>query len=176
MKNFIYLTAILFICILTNSCKSEDNNNYTNEFETSKANWLNFKESSSDSYKYIVSGGSVFVTYGWETTITVSNGVIIQRALSFTGDTTDLELLEHEWTENEDEINTHPYSVAALPLTLDEIYTKAEENWLISRENTTNYFETDNNGLISVCGFIENGCMDDCFAGIRISSIESLEN
>lgn len=74
--------------------------------------------------------------------------------------------------KNESEINTHQNGAAAL--TLDEIYVNAKSDWLIKRKNTTNYFESKNDGLISQCGYVEKNCMDDCFVGITISSIERL--
>ena len=65
-------------------------------------------------------------------------------------------------------------SNAADALTLDEIYSKAKNEWLVKRKNVTNYFEAKNDGLISTCGYVEKGCVDDCFAGITIKSIQSL--
>lgn len=76
------------------------------------------------------------------------------------------------WIEYENEINSHENIVAAAPLTLDEVYGKAKNEWLIKRKNVKTYFEANNGGLISTCGFVEDGCMDDCFRGIRIAYIE----
>lgn len=174
MKNKIYFITLLLIGSLISSCSSDDELNYQNDFENSQNAWLNFKESSNNFYKYTVSGGSVFTTYGWETTITVSNGIIIQRDFTYTGNPENIPEDKLEWTENENEINSHEYSSAADALTLDEIYNKAEQEWLIKRDNAKTYFETKNNGLISLCGYVENGCMDDCFVGITIKSIEAL--
>ncbi|MBA6153817.1 hypothetical protein [Gelidibacter maritimus] len=79
-----------------------------------------------------------------------------------------------EWTENENELNSHESSIAADALTLDQIYNKAETDWLIKRKNSTSYFESKNNGLISTCGYVEKDCMDDCLVGITIKSINVL--
>lgn len=175
MKNKIYFIALLLISILTFSCSSDDELNHQNDFEKSKAEWLDFKESSNNSYKYTVSGGSVFLDYGWETTITVSNGVITQRDFKYIGNTQNIpDNVPLEWTEGANEINSHENSNAAEPLTLDEIYSKAEKDWLIKRSAVKTYFESKNNGLISSCGYVPDGCMDDCFFGIRIKSIQSL--
>lgn len=174
MKNAIYFITILFISSLIFSCSSDDDLNYQNDFENSQNAWLNFKQSSNDSYKYVVSGGSVFMNYGWETTITVSNGIIIQRDFTFTGNPENIPEDQIGWTENMNEINSHEHTGAAHALTLDDIYIKAKNDWLIKRKNSTAYFETENNGLISECGYVENGCMDDCFNGIIIKSIDIL--
>jgi predicted ATP-binding protein involved in virulence len=176
MKHKIHLITFLLISTFIVSCSSNDDFNYQNDFENSQNAWFNFKESSNNSYKYVVSKGSVFTPYGWETTITVSNGVIIQRNFKYTGNTEEIPDDELEWTENENEINSqeHEDSLAAEALTLDDIYLKAEQDWLLKRKNATSYFESKNNGLISTCGYVVNGCMDDCFVGITIKSIISL--
>ena len=174
MKNKIYCMALLFISSLIISCSSDDDLSYKNDFQSSHATWLNFKESSSNSYKYVVAGGSVFATYGWQTTITVSNGKIVSRNFKYLGNPANIPAEQLEWTENESEINIHQNSNAADALTLDEIYTKAKNEWLVKRKNVTNYFEAKNDGLISTCGYVEKGCVDDCFAGITIKSIQSL--
>ena len=175
MKNKIYFIALLLISVLTFSCSSEDELNYQNDFEKSETTWFDFKKSSNNSYKYVVLSGSVFLDYGWETTITVSNGRIIQRHFKYTGNTENIpDNILLEWTEEENEINSHENSTAADALTLDEIYSKTEKEWLIKRKDTKVYFEVKNNGLISSCGYVPNGCMDDCFFGIRIKSIVGL--
>lgn len=174
MKKTFYIITLLLINISLFSCSSDDDLNYQNDFQASKNTWLEFKVESSNSYQYVVTGNSVFLPYTWETTITVSNGIVIQRDFTTLGEPENLPEGEVNWTENENEINTHVASMAAKPLTLDEIYTKAEKEWLIKRKNTNTYFETENNGLISTCGYSEKGCMDDCFTGIRIKSITIL--
>lgn len=174
MKNNIQILAVLVITSFLFSCSSDDDLNYQSDFIDSQNAWLHFKELSNNSYKYVVSGGSVFTTYGWETAITVSNGKIIQRQFAFTGNPQNIPDGELEWIENEKEINSHTASNAAEALTLDQIYSIAEKEWLIKRKNTTSYFKSKNDGLISTCGYVKNECMDDCFFGITIKSIEIL--
>jgi hypothetical protein len=33
------------------------------------------------------------------------------------------------------------------------------------------YFEAETDGLLSSCGYVEDGCQDDCFVGIHIAGI-----
>ncbi len=163
-------TLFIFSILLLTSCSSDEDINYSKDFEKSKKTWLKFKEDFGNSYEYVVQGGSGLTSYGWKTTIKVVEGKIIQRHFKYIGNTDGIpkeELLE--WTENETEINSHKQGAGAL--TLDEIYEKAEKEWLVKRKNTTTYFEAKNDGLISSCGYVEEGCMDDCFIGIRIASI-----
>lgn len=173
MKSRIYLIALLLIGGLISSCESDDVDQ--NEFQNSIKVLSDFKKSTDNSYKYIVSGVS-WVGTAWETTITISDGKAIQRHFKYTntqGLRNDIPKEELEWTENGNEIGSHK-NIAATALTLDEIYNKAEQEWLIKRDNAKIYFETKNNGLISTCGYVENGCQDDCFIGIHIKSIEPL--
>ncbi len=174
MKNKFYVLVILILANIIISCEPSDLD-YQNDFNKSKKTWLEFKELTNNSYVYTVTGGS-WVGFSWETTIIVSNGIIIERHFKYIvtdGISEDTPEDELEWTETANEIGNHDNPGAA-PLTLDQIYAKAENNWLLKRDNTTTYLETENNGLISTCGYVENGCMDDCFIGINIKSIEIL--
>lgn len=176
MKSKIYFVLLLVIGNLMSSCEKNDLE-YENDFKNSRNAWLDFKESSNDSYKYVVPGGSLLVRYGWETTITVSHGKVTERHFRYTsteGLPDNIPQEELEWTENESEINSHEHTSAANAWTLDEIYDKAQQEWLINREDAKTYLEVKNNGLISSCGYVKNGCMDDCFIGINIKSIEAL--
>ena len=173
MKSKTYLIVLILIGSLLNSCDSDDLE-YQDKFETSQKTWLDFKETSNDSYKYIVTFGS-WAGFSWETTIIVENGIVIQRDFEYTfteGISTDIQQDELQWTETGSEIGSHENGAESI--TLDEIYDKALNDWLIERNNTTTYFETENNGMISTCGYVENGCADDCFIGIHINSIEEL--
>lgn len=175
MKNKIYLIVLLLIGGFVSSCESD--NADQNQFQNSNKALSNFKKSTNNSYKYIVTGVT-WVGPAWETTIIVSNGKVIQRQFKYantTGLRNDIPKEELEWTENGSKIGSHK-NIAATALTLDEIYNKAEQEWLIKRDNAKIYFETKNNRLISTCGYVENNCQDDCFIGIHIKSIEPLLN
>ncbi|MFV0564271.1 MAG: hypothetical protein ACK5NB_00405 [Flavobacteriaceae bacterium] len=171
MKNRIYAIALFCLVGLVSACDSDDDNT-SNAYETSKQVWLNFKAENSNTYQYTATESS-WAGYGWETTLTVENGIVTERHFKYTQTPLDHNLSEEEleWTETDDQIGSHENG--AQPLTLDEIYTLAEENWLTERENATIYFETENNGMISICGYVESNCADDCFIGIKIKSIEA---
>lgn len=172
--------SILFICLLLVgtsfvACK-KSNLNYEKDFDKSYNEWLSFKKTSGNSYRYKVVGGT-WIGYGWETIITVSDGKITQRYFKLTPpkeSTVNIPAEELEWTENGNEINTHTHSGAAETITLDEVYDKARTEWLLKRGNAKTYFEAKNNGMISSCGYIIDGCQDDCFIGIGIAYIQSL--
>lgn len=172
MKNKIYL--FIFIGSLVISCSNDDDLNYKNEFEKSHKAWLDFKEHHADSYRYTVVDNS-WVGFSWETTITVVDGQVTQRHFKYTSpdDLNDIPEEEIEWIENGSKVGSHK-NQAAEPLTMDQVYTKAEKEWLIKRKNAKTYFETGKNKLIFSCGYVVNGCMDDCFIGIHVKNIEFL--
>jgi len=60
-------------------------------------------------------------------------------------------------------------------LTLDGIYSKAKTVWLRADQKQNDvYFETRNNGLISLADFVPKGCQDDCLNGISIKKINPM--
>ncbi len=79
-----------------------------------------------------------------------------------------------QWTEAGAMVGTQRQTSASPYLTLDEIYSQAQHDWLKKRSNASAYFETDNNGMISTCGYVTHNCTDDCFIGVYISQIEAL--
>lgn len=83
-------------------------------------------------------------------------------------------LAELQWIEEGKNLGAHGNSMAAVLWTLDEIYAFASESWLKRGREGKSYFEAENAGVISLCGFVPEGCMDDCFEGVRISSIAAL--
>lgn len=176
MKQSVILTCLLFLAgTLLTSCHKSDIR-YENDFDKSYHQWLRFKDATGNSYRYKVVDGS-WTGFGWQTVITVTKGKVTQRYFKLTpprDNTTVIPADKLEWTENENEINTHTQSGAAEAITLDQVYEKARTEWLIKRSNAQTYFETKNNGLISNCGYIKNGCTDDCFIGITIEYIQSL--
>lgn len=158
MKSKICIFVLLLMGILLSSCEKRDID-FENEYEKSHKIWLTFKALSGNTYNYVVTGAS-WVGIAWETKITVSNGIVTQREFRFTSINGLEENFTEEdlaWIEYENEINSHENSVAAAPLTLDEVYENAKNEWLIKRKNAKTYFEANNEGLISTCGYVEDG-------------------
>ena len=176
MKSIFYFIGIFLSIFITFSCSSDKEINYQEELKISKALWESFKKSNDNSYKYTVTRAS-WTGETWETTITVKGGVVSGRQFKYTSPDSSIDYVpqeDREWTENFNELGSHSNSSAADPITLDEIYLKAEKDWLINRKNTTSYLRTENNGIISYCGYVENDCEDDCFIGIIIENISPL--
>lgn len=109
---------------------------------------------------------------GWDETSSIAALESINLTAEEFMNQKGMSILEYlSWEESEEALGTHQNTPAAELLTLDQVYDKARTEWLMSRDNTTTYFENENNGMISLCGYTENNCADDCFIGISISSI-----
>jgi hypothetical protein len=61
-------------------------------------------------------------------------------------------------------------------LTIDDLYKSCASKYLIAdSKNNTLYFDTELNGLMTLCGFVPNGCQDDCYQGVKINSFKWIE-
>ncbi|SMD09488.1 hypothetical protein [Pedobacter nyackensis] len=167
-----YLLIILLIASMLTSCKKSDIE-YENDFDKSFKTWQAFKTSSNNSYRYKVYFAS-WVGYSHETTITVKDGKVVERAFiakSIERPSNQI-VVREEWVEDAKTLNTHQNGDATL--TLDDLYHKAKTEWLLKRKDADVSLETKNNGMISSCGFVPHNCADDCFSGISITLIEAI--
>ena len=173
--NFKTLSILLLMLISVTSCEKYDISR-NRELEKSKKSWNEFKASSSNSYRYTIVSSS-WIGINRNTTISVYDGKVVEREFRYTGrEDLLINIPEGElsWIEKGNKVGIYATSAAAPPYTMDEIYEKARKDWLIKRKNTTTYFETHENGLISICGYTNNICIDDCFIGVHIINIEPL--
>lgn len=76
------------------------------------------------------------------------------------------------WTESENELGKYNDLGATSIMTLDEVYSKAKNEWLLPQDKKKIFFETKNSGMISTCGYIIGNCQDGCFTGININFIK----
>lgn len=173
MTRRLYVLTLLIAALLS-SCKKSDFE-YENSFEKSHRAWLDYKKASDNSYSYTVTGGS-WTGISWETNLLVFKGEVISRRFRYTRVDDlikkNIPAEQLEWAEMEGELNSHQTTPAAEVITVDEVYKRAKNVWLKKREGVKVIFEANNNGLISSCGYIPDGCQDDCFSGITISKIE----
>lgn len=158
---------------LSFSCKKDKAFPYQNDFDASYQAWTSFRESSQNNYQYRVRTASWTGSYS-ETTLTIKAGSVVGR--SFTAGYVDPEthkpVIVKTWTENGADIGLHESGAGVM--TLDEVYDQARTDWLKKRNDAKTYFEAKNQGMISTCGYVMNGCQDDCFRGITITMIKKI--
>ena len=170
MKKLIGLYTL--ILILSSACSKDA---LRSDLDDSRDAWLKFKKANNNSYSYTATFGS-WAGFSTTTTIVVMNGIVSERIYKrYTIDgQTGQKKLDKSWTEDKSTLNTHPYE-GAETWTLDEVYNRANNVWLkADKDQNELYFEANNNGMISLCGYVPKNCADDCLVGIRISEIKPL--
>lgn len=139
-------------------------------FKESKSAWKELKKKNGNSYEYTVLEQS-WTGHGSETIIVVKNGKVTSRHY------TAFEISDEDGTKNitdsyeenqKREIGSH--SSGAPPYTIDKLYNTCLSKYLtVDHEANNVYFETNEQGVMMLCGYEPIGCQDDCFKGIRIS-------
>jgi len=170
MKYWMAFTVSLLFFI--QSCKKE--RFYSSDaFHRSYKTWLDFKAASNNSYTYTQTWSS-WTGFSSSMVVQVNNGKVTGRTYKSMGpdeqDRTKIKLYA-EWTETNETLNTHKGYDASL--TLDEIYDKAKHVWLrMDEDENLIFFEANNKGMISTCGYFPKNCADDCFTGVTITEIK----
>lgn len=170
MNSRILLLSILSVLMLA-SCTKDVDYNYKAEYERSYKAWLDFRATAGNTYRYTTSSSS-WVGISSKTTITVNNGQVIGREYTLTQSQTGSAVIVEQWFEDRNSLNSHDRGFPIL--TLDQVYEKAKNQWLVKRDDATTYFEAKNNGMLSLAGYVPNGCADDCFTGVTVISIERI--
>ncbi|MCL7989073.1 hypothetical protein M8998_14080 [Sphingobacterium sp. lm-10] len=198
-----FFLCIVFMCFA--ACSKNDFE-YQGDFEKSLQTWQRFKQENNNSYRYTVNGISwtgmrwettltiengiitkrdfhygqyhyvSMPTSGWtiKEALEITEELNTENGLSFLK--AEEILSELSWVEGKNEIGLHKQTPAAMPITLDEVYNLAANQWLLKRKDASISFEVKNNGLISSAGYVPHNCADDCFFGITISAIDPLKN
>jgi hypothetical protein len=140
---------------------------------TSQRQWEEEKPRHTNSYRYTVQFSSAF-GFGSTTVVTVMDGTVTGRDFeAFTISGTGTRTVTQSWSETAGNLMSHPEGAAAV--TLDVIYGRCRQQWLtVNTKKHKTYFEKEHSGIISLCGYVPNGCQDDCFEGVRLSAFEWL--
>ena len=134
--------------------------------------WNDLKERNGDSYVYQTALTS-WAGFGSITEVRVEDGKVISRKYqSFSyNDMTGEREVTFSYSETASNLGSNQQGVA--PWTVDEMYGTCVSQYLAVDENSnTIYFETETDGLMTLCGFVPNNCVDDCFQGVSITAFE----
>lgn len=141
-------------------------------YNESIGKWNELKTVNGNSYIY----QTRFVSWtgqGSTTEIVVIDGEVITRSYyEFKpSEAGGEEQIIDSYTENGGAIGSNEKGAA--PLTVDELYTTCASDYLVvDATNNTLYFETDSTGLMTLCGFVPDGCADDCYSGVSITGFD----
>ncbi|NJW53491.1 hypothetical protein [Salinimicrobium oceani] len=143
------------------------------DFRESRAAWKELKRQNGDSYLYSILEQS-WTGVGSETTIEVEKGKVKRRYfIAFVISEVDgsKEITDRYEETTKKEIGKH--SLGAPPYTIDDLYHTCISKYLtVDHDANEVFFETTEEGLMILCGFVPIGCQDDCYRGIRISHFE----
>jgi hypothetical protein len=138
-------------------------------YSESIVNWNELKIIKGNSYIY----QTLFSSWIGEaniTEVTVIDGIVTSRIYEHfqTNETNGQRKIMDSYSETIDNLGVHENG--ARPITIDELYNNCSSEYLtVDANNNTIYFETELNGLMTLCGFVPNGCLDDCYIGVSIN-------
>ena len=176
------LQKLLLVCVLPFlilSCELESmvpalsmqgDSGYT--YSESRSLWLQMKRDNGNSYEYSIDVTS-WTGNGNTTTIIIQDGEAVGRIYQeyFMDPDTGIKNNGFGYSETGVDVGTH--EAGAKPMTMDEIYGACLAEYLIADpENNTIYFDTDDVGLMILCGFVPDQCADDCFEGFMLSGFK----
>jgi hypothetical protein len=184
----VYLKIFIAITLIFNLLE-ENNHSYNNSLSTlstlttlmseneisykeSLNKWNELKNDNGNSYTYQTTFLS-WAGFGSTTEFKVIDGKITTRIYHEfrTNDKTGERNIIESYKEDEDTLGSHEKGASLL--TIDELYSSCASNYLVvDKDKNTIYFKTNINGLMTLCGFVPNGCADDCYVGISIDSFE----
>lgn len=204
MKNLLTLISMMllfFSCSKDNSLSID----HESAYKKSLKKWENFKSESNNSYTYVIETYRFFSSPPSRITLTVENGILTNRSgykmdlfavqrpesgwtkenirealISTNMDNARIEeMLTADFIANmdweEDQNNLGKYDPKDLAMTIDQIYQKAKDTWLVPTKDSEAIFETDNKGIISLVGIKLKPYEDVPFNGVRIVSVAALK-
>ncbi|WP_254526913.1 MULTISPECIES: hypothetical protein [unclassified Sphingobacterium] len=204
MKNLLTLISmmlLLFSCSKDDSLSID----HESAYKKSLKKWENFKSESNNSYTYVIETYRFFSSPPSRITLTVENGILTNRSgykmdlfavqrpesgwtkenirealISTNMDNARIEeMLTADFIANmdweEDQNNLGKYDPKDLAMTIDQIYQKAKDTWLVPTKDSEAIFETDNKGIISLVGIKLKPYEDVPFNGVRIVSVTALK-
>lgn len=134
--------------------------------------WSALKTENGNSYVYQTKFTS-WIGEASITEVTVIKGVVTSRVYEHfkTDGTNGRGEIIDSYSETAANLGVHENG--ALPITIDALYsTCASEYLTVDVTNNTIYFETELNGLMTLCGFVPKECLDDCYTGVRINNFD----
>ncbi|WP_313261589.1 hypothetical protein [Sphingobacterium sp.] len=204
MKNLLTLISmmlLLFSCSKDDSLSID----HESAYKKSLKKWENFKSESNNSYTYVIETYRFFSSPPSRITLTVENGILTKRSgykmdlfavqrpesgwtkenirealISTNMDNARIEeMLTADFIANmdweEDQNNLGKYDPKDLAMTIDQIYQKSKDTWLVPTKDSEAIFETDNKGIISLVGIKLKPYEDVPFNGVRIVSVTALK-
>ncbi|MCG9791068.1 hypothetical protein [Flavobacterium algicola] len=163
----IALAGILFSCVST-----EDTILSTTgvSLQQSSENWNDLKKIKGNSYNYDTATTSWTGTNSVTQIIVVNDKVTARNYETFTMNSQNIKIITNSYFEDKNNLGSNIEGTK--PVTIEEVYSDCSQNYLSAKtKDNMVIFKTDSNGIINTCGYTIKNCQDDCFVGIKITSI-----
>jgi len=135
-------------------------------YEQSVDLWNELKVKNGNSYIYQRAFTS-WTRHGFMTEIKVENGIVTERkyqSFQYNGKT---KIIKKSYVEKGNKIGSHDEGFDAV--TIDDLYkTCAAEYLVVDTALNEIYFETNEDGIMTICGYYSKGCADDCYQGVSL--------
>ncbi|MEM7106388.1 MAG: hypothetical protein AAF502_24890 [Bacteroidota bacterium] len=186
MRFFSFLLSILFITACSTSqiwkpeapldhAYTEVVSEYGFNYMESLGAWEKLKAENGNSYVYRISYAS-WVGYHNYTEISVRNGKIVSRKYE---EFSPGKMVDEDgnsvknpdditYVENQDQINSNSQGFHAV--LFEELYKSCGKDYIIEDPQWNSIsFDTNEEGIMTLCGYTPNNCADDCFRGLYVS-------
>ncbi len=183
MENYLKLSLGFALLLILFSCKKEDDPLTSIESKSglsyveSLDKWNKLKELNGNSYTFQIEFFS-WTGQGSVTELKVKNGEVIGRTYEeiitkYPNGEVELEIID-SYSESIADLGSHERGAALV--SIDDLYKSCAKKYLVvdSKKNRI-YFETETNGMMRLCGFYPEGCVDDCYSGVSISSFKWID-
>ncbi|AFD09072.1 hypothetical protein [Solitalea canadensis] len=172
MKTIRFFILILLIGLF--ACDKSDNNKTTllKNYNESYVKWTKLKAQNGNSYTYQTTFGS-WTGGGSTTELKIENGKVTGRnyhRFILNGSNGKKDTVA-SYVETVGDLGSH--ESGAKLLTIDELYRSCIGEYLVvDEDNNQLFFESNTEGVMYLCGFVPDGCVDDCFNGITIENLK----
>lgn len=173
MRRFACLSIFLLLCLI--SCVSVNADKQAS-LATSLLSWQNLKAQNDNHYAYKTTFTSVF-GFGSETSFEVKDDIVIKRSYSETvrDDATGQTTTKLVWTEEGANVGQNKTN-GSPARTIEQAYAYCKDE-ILTKDPFANMFflEIMDDGILSSCSFVPNGCQDDCSTGINIRELSFIK-
>lgn len=167
MTQKITIVAFALSCLALTACGEEAA--YSTAYSNSHSAWLTAKTQNGAEYMYRVEQMNADGSGGL-TSLTIDEGVVVQRVYKRYDDLGFRMGLTAEWTEDQADVGAHDEGAAAL--TIDDLYETCQDTVLNKGEGFDIDFSVDDRGLLKTCTYRSAGCKDaECAVGIQINEL-----
>jgi hypothetical protein len=161
--------------VIKEEITKEERPQYEIDYYQSLEIWQQETKKHNNSYEYTLFFENSTSTYRCSTIVVVKEGIIQSREQkAYLRDSQTNEMVSSEketWKENQEQLGTHNDA----PKTFEELYEDCSIILKLDPESNSIFFIKNDKLLITICGYSNIDCADDCFQGVSIRDFKWLD-